>query len=142
MSPQYLSYTLVRDFVKTHPNQHFRMRYDGRSMQPSLKGGELLTLIPAGTENLSEEDIVLAQTEEGLRLYRIKLRRGSYFLLKGDAQREPVSPVELDQILGKVVEHQPYPKIRWIGDRFKMWLTAWLSTQICEFILESQSREI
>jgi SOS-response transcriptional repressor LexA len=142
MSVEHSSFTLVRDFVKTHPNQKFCMRYDGRSMKPTLREGDLLTLIPSSRENLSENDIVLAQTEEGLRIYRILLRRGDYFLLKADSQRTPAPPAELQQILGKVIQHQPYPRMRRLLDRIKLPMTGWLSTQICEFILENQSREI
>ena len=137
-----LSLKLVGDFVKTHPHRAFHMRQRGTTMQPTLAEGELLTLAPASGTPLLEGDIVLAQTEEGLGTYRILMRRGNFFLLKGDALKTPAPPAELQQILGKVVAHRAYPRRRRIWNTCKNLLTRWLSFQLCEMILESQSREI
>lgn len=137
-----LSLKLVGDFVKTHPHKTFHTRVKGTTMHPTLAEGEWLTLAPASATRLTEGDIVLAQTEEGLRIYRIIMRRGDFFLLKGDALKNPAPPVELRQILGKVVAHRPYPFARKIWNICKNVLTRWLSFQLCEMILESQSREI
>lgn len=141
MNNKLLSIALVSDFVRTHSPQPFHIRMKGNSMLPTLHDGEMLTLCSTSKSPLNEGDMVLAQTDDGLRVYRIVLRRGDFFLLKGDAMKTPAPPVEIQQILGKVVAHQPYPRMRRLWDGVKNFLTGWLSVQICEMILENQSRE-
>ncbi len=142
MTNEDLSIRLVGDFVKTQPRQNFHIRLHGNHMHPYLKEGELLTLAPALGTELQESDVVLAHTDEGLHVYRILMRRGDYFLLKGDGLKTPAPPVEIGQIVGKVIAHGDYPKLRGWWSRRKAMLTRWLSFQLCEMILENQSREI
>ncbi len=136
-----LSVQLVADFVRTHPHRKFYFRLNDSSMDPTLKHGERLTLRGEIEKDFVEGDIVLANIEGGLHVSRILMRRGDYFLLKGDAMRKPAPPVELQQILGKVVAHEPYPWRKWFWNRVKNRLVRWLSTQLCEMVLESQSHD-
>jgi signal peptidase I len=142
MLTEHFTSELIRDLGRTLPRPHFRMRLREQHMHPTLQAGELLTVVPSSSPELHEGDIVLAQMDQRLQVYRIFLRRGDFFLLKGDAMKSPVFPVELHQILGKVIAHQPYFWTRRVLDRIKNQLTRRFSIRLCEMILENQSREI
>lgn len=133
---------LLQDYVKAHPVQQFHIQMSGHRMYPTLRDGELLTLAPSSSADLKEGDIVLADMEEGLRVYRILLRRRDFFLLKGDALKTAALPVEIHQILGKVISHRPCPWIQRLWRVVKSQLIRWFSAQLCEMVLENQSREI
>ncbi|MGH9701707.1 MAG: hypothetical protein ACRD52_19910, partial [Candidatus Acidiferrales bacterium] len=48
-----------------------RFRAEGASMRPNLRGGELLTVEPAGARKVRRGMIVLAESENGLQAHRV-----------------------------------------------------------------------
>jgi signal peptidase I len=85
-----------------------RFRASGRSMHPTIADGELMTVEPMLPSDLKRGDVVLYSLERGViahRVVRIEKRNGGApcFILRGDALGSPDEPVEVDQILGKVV---------------------------------------
>lgn len=95
-----------------------RFRPSGRSMYPSIREGELITVEPVVPSDVKLGDIVLYGTERGLIAHRVvevsnraagfSLRASSsrdvlVFQLRGDASLSCDQPVVAHQILGRVV---------------------------------------
>ncbi len=83
-----------------------RFRPSGRSMYPSIREGELITVEPVVASDVTLGDIVLYGTERGLiahRVVEIALRDARVFCLRGDASLSCDEPVAAHQILGRVV---------------------------------------
>ena len=86
---------------------HFRA--SGRSMYPSIREGELITVGPVEASDVKLGDIVLYRSERGLiahRVVEIASRDARVFRLRGDASLSDDQPVAAHQILGRVVEVQ------------------------------------
>lgn len=83
-----------------------RIRVTGRSMAPLLKGGEVLTIEPAGASTLRLGDIVLFR-REGPVIHRLVRREGPpgarVLFFKGDATSVIDGPVQPGDVLGRVV---------------------------------------
>ncbi len=83
---------------------HFRP--SGRSMYPSIREGELITVEPVQASDVKPADIVLYRSQRGLiahRVIEIASRDASVFRLRGDASLSCDEPVAAEQILGRVV---------------------------------------
>ncbi len=87
-----------------------RFRPSGRSMYPSIREGELITVEPVRASDVKLADIVLYRSERGLIAHRVVNNRTQssvlsphHFLLRGDASLSCDQPVEAHQILGRVV---------------------------------------
>ena len=103
-----------------------RFRPSGRSMYPSIREGELITVEPVQASDVKLADIVLYRSERGLIAHRVvqmscpqaepsavgaagfSLRASSsrdsrVFRLQGDASLSCDQPVAAEQILGRVV---------------------------------------
>ena len=100
-----------------------RFRPSGRSMYPSIREGELITVEPVQASDVKIADIVLYRSGRGLIAHRVievscpqaepsavgaagfSLRASSsrVFRLRGDASLSCDQPVEAEQILGRVV---------------------------------------
>ena len=103
-----------------------RFRPSGRSMYPSIREGELVTVEPVVASDVTLGDIVLYHSQRGLIAHRViqvnrsqaqlnayraagfSLRASSSqdaraFRLRGDASLSCDQPVEADQILGRVI---------------------------------------
>ncbi len=103
-----------------------RFRPSGRSMYPSIREGELITVEPVVASDVTLGDIVLYRSERGLIAHRViqvsrpqsepsayraagfSLRASSGegtlgFLSQGDASLSSDEPVEAHQILGRVI---------------------------------------
>lgn len=107
--------TLRKDFMDLfeeiiNTGSGLRIRVTGRSMQPFLKGGEMLTIQPASSALLKRGDLILYRNRQGEpMLHRIiKIRKSQdrtiIFHTKGDALRALDEPVEQSAVLGKVSE--------------------------------------
>ncbi len=87
-----------------------RFRPSGRSMYPSIREGELITVEPVRASDVKIADIVLFRSERGLIAHRVVDNRTQssvlsphHFLLRGDASLSCDQPVAAQQILGRVV---------------------------------------
>ncbi len=87
-----------------------RFRPSGRSMYPSIREGELITVEPVKASDVKLADIVLYRSERGLIAHRVVNNRTQssvlsphHFLLRGDASLSCDQPVEAHRILGRVV---------------------------------------
>ncbi len=83
-----------------------RFRPSGRSMYPSIREGEVITVEPVQASDVKIADIVLYRSERGLiahRVIEISLRDSRVFGLRGDASLSCDEPVTAQQILGRVV---------------------------------------
>jgi signal peptidase I len=77
-------------------------------MHPTIRHGDVITVEPVAPSRLKKGDIVLYRLHTGFiahRIVTIKERDGFglTFLLRGDASTTCDTPVEPEQILGKVV---------------------------------------
>lgn len=85
-----------------------RMRVTGRSMNPFLRGGEILTIRKVPCNSLKKGDLIFFRSSEGCPVvHRIVWRAphdslGITFRTKGDALVIPDEPVGDKEILGKV----------------------------------------
>ncbi len=83
-----------------------RFRPSGRSMYPSIREGELITVEPVRASDVKLADIVLYRSETGPiahRVVEIASRDTLIFRLRGDASLSCDEPVEAHRILGRVV---------------------------------------
>jgi len=83
-----------------------RFRPSGRSMYPSIREGEVITVEPVRASDVKSADIVLYRSERGLiahRVVEIASRDSRVFRVQGDASLSCDQPVEAEQILGRVV---------------------------------------
>lgn len=86
-----------------------RFRANGRSMHPTIKEGEAITIKPVASSDVKRGDIVLYRHHTGVIAHRViaieetKPDDSLVFVLRGDASGTCDKPVGSEQILGKVV---------------------------------------
>src|SRR5258708_3550457 len=80
-----------------------RLRVGGRSMLPSMHPGDVLNVRPKSRESIVLGDIILYCRGERLITHRVTGRRGSAFIVKGDARAHHDAPVPALNVLGRVV---------------------------------------
>ena len=85
-----------------------RFHAKGQSMQPTIRDGEVLTVVPIAPSEVQRRDIILYRAVNGLiahRVVNITKRQGHAvaFTLRGDALGTCGAPVQAEQLLGKVV---------------------------------------
>ena len=82
-----------------------RFRAPGASMHPTIRDGEVVTVVPVPTREIKSGDVLLYQTERGLTAHRV-IRRlpGSKtaFRVRGDAPGSEEERVAANRVLGKV----------------------------------------
>jgi signal peptidase I len=87
--------------------QGIRFRAPGRSMHPTIKEGEIITVQPVPPSAVKIGDIILYRFKGGVIAHRVvRIERGdagSRFILRGDASGICDEPVEPTQVLGKVL---------------------------------------
>jgi hypothetical protein len=81
-----------------------QLRVRGRSMWPTLRPGDQVTVEPATADDLRPGDWVLLQRHEGLFLHRLLgfTKRGA-LLTKGDGHRAPDAPWPPQALRGRAV---------------------------------------
>jgi len=72
-------------------------------MWPALKKGDLVLIKGVDKEELRVEDIVVYQNFRGFTIHRIVKMNEDTLVTKGDANNAQDSPVEYDQLVGRVV---------------------------------------
>ncbi len=87
-----------------------RFRPSGRSMYPSIREGELITVEPVQPSDVKLGDIVLYRSQRGLVAHRVvgssptqSSVLSPHYFLRGDASLSCDKPIEVQQILGRVV---------------------------------------
>src|SRR5437867_13119903 len=97
---------------------YIRFRAIGASMQPTIEDGELITVAPVGPGTVKRGDILLYQNERGVVAHRVvgrvketvPLLEGDcpldHYLLRGDASVSCDAPVQLEQVIGRLVAVQ------------------------------------
>ena len=87
-------------------------------MQPTIEDGELITVAPVAPESVKRGDILLYRSEQGVHAHRVVGRvKGTvpllegdcpldHYLLRGDASVSCDAPVQLEQVIGRVVAVQ------------------------------------
>ena len=106
LSPHHLFVDVSMDLL--HRGQSIRFRAPGRSMYPTIKEEETITVQPMAPSAIKMGDIILYRLEGIVIAHRVvRIERGedgdSRFILRGDASSDPDEPVEPAQVLGKVV---------------------------------------
>ncbi len=85
-----------------------RFRAPGRSMYPTIRDGEAITVAPVAAESVRRGDIILYRTERSVIAHRVaRIERdgadGLRFTLRGDTCGGRDAPVAAGQVLGRVV---------------------------------------
>jgi len=95
-----------------------RFRATGRSMQPTILEGEAITVEPVAPAAITRGDILLYRWERGVIAHRvIRIERTndgtvtqpsvlspqSSFILRGDASASSDTPIQAEQVIGKVI---------------------------------------
>ncbi len=96
------------DLLKS--GQSVRFQAPGRSMTPTIRENETITIDPVSASTVRKGDIVLYSNKTGViahRVVRIQKKDASLqphsFILRGDASITDDKPVAPGQVLGKVV---------------------------------------
>lgn len=118
-SPRNLFLKLVGELLSV--GNRVRFRANGKSMHPTIKDGEMVTVEPVEPSDVRQGDIILYRNHQSLVAHRVvaiagargkgsalcpppsAFRPHSLFFLRGDALPSYDNPVETSQILGKVV---------------------------------------
>ena len=106
LSPWHLFTDVSTELLRS--GQSIRFRAPGRSMYPTIKENETITVQPVAPSGIKTEDIILYRLDEVVIAHRVvRIERGEHggsrFILRGDASGVPDEPVEPAQVLGKVV---------------------------------------
>ena len=106
LSPQHLFTDVSTELLRS--GQSIRFRAPGRSMYPTIREGETITVQPVAPAAVKIGDIILYHFQRGVvahRVVSIEKKRGDalLFILHADTSGAPDEPVEPSQILGKVV---------------------------------------
>ena len=85
-----------------------RFRAPGRSMYPTIRENEAITVEPVAPQDVKVGDIILYRSGESVVAHRVmRIERGKgdsqSFILREDTWGTLDEPVEAEQILGKVV---------------------------------------
>lgn len=59
------------------------------------------------TESVSENDIIVYESEDGIITHRLISIDGENFIAKGDANNQEDDPIKKEQIIGKVIKIMP-----------------------------------
>ena len=81
-----------------------RFRVEGDSMHPVIRSGEYVKVLPCSSSKLRRGDVILAATGRGLTAHRIVRISGQRIITRGDNSLRVDPPVDVDDVLGKVVE--------------------------------------
>ena len=122
-----------------------RFRPSGRSMYPSIREGELVTVEPVVASDVTLGDIVLYRSEKGVIAHRVigtspaqSSVLSPHYFLRGDASLSCDEAVGAEQILGRVVGVQRNGRGIALASRLaKLWhkarcLASGLKGWICE----------
>lgn len=87
------------------------------SMWPTLKEGDLVLIKGVNQkEEIKEGDIVVYQNPKGFTIHRVVKLNENTLITKGDANNVNDSPVEYNQIIGKIVNFRNKPlRIPFLG---------------------------
>ncbi len=88
-----------------------RFRATGRSMQPTILEGEVITVEPVAPAAVTRGDILLYRWKRGVIAHRVigieRTQRGavpqSSLILRGDASASSDTPIQPEQVIGKVI---------------------------------------
>jgi hypothetical protein len=104
-----------------------RFRPGGRSMQPTIRDGEAITVAPVRAAEVRRGDILLYGTQKGLIAHRVLGITGDCeadrrFILRGDCSSTADEPVRAEQVLGRVVavEREGRGSLRLCGRRARI----------------------
>ena len=114
---------LVADLLRS--GVPVRFRAEGRSMSPSLQGGEFVTVEPVGEDSLSAGNIVLTDKSERLQAHRIVAlpSGGPTLVTRGDAGWHPET-IPLANVLGRVTQSERDGQIMNHHTRVACWRAA------------------
>jgi len=80
------------------------------SMWPTLKEGDLVLIKGVDSkEEIKEGDIVVYQNPKGFTIHRVVKLNENTLITKGDANNVNDSPVEYNQVIGKIVNFGKKP---------------------------------
>lgn len=104
--PQQLFIELSTELLRK--GQSVRFKAPGRSMNPTIKEGETITIQPVAASTVGKGDIILYSFKKGFIAHRVVriLRKKSdapSFIMRGDASGASDCPVSAQQVLGKVI---------------------------------------
>ncbi len=125
-----------------------RFRPSGRSMYPSIREGELITVEPVDPNDVKRGDIILYRSERGVIAHRVVVGTDQpssptqssvlspHYFLRGDASLCCDQPVAAHQILGRVIRVERdgrsvalasrgakmWHKVRRLGSQLKGWI--------------------
>lgn len=96
--------SLCADLLQS--GQPVSFRASGSSMVPTLRAGDLVTVVPVGVADIRPGDVLLYATARGLTAHRVlrTLPGDSHrtFRTRGDAPGSTEEQVEASQVLGRV----------------------------------------
>lgn len=81
-----------------------RFRAEGDSMQPVIRNGDYVRVVPCAPSELRRGDVILAATARGLTAHRIVRISERGIITRGDHSLRVDPPVEPASVLGRVAE--------------------------------------
>ena len=108
-----------------------RFRAEGDSMYPTIRKGEAIVVEPVPAAGLRKGDVALYRTERGITAHRVVASGKTRFKMRGDAMASPNEPVDIQQILGRVVAVEREGRsidLTSSGARIRHRIRAWTSS--------------
>ena len=85
------------------------VRFGGASMQPTIAAGDTLTL--HCTDDVAQGDVIVYVFLDQIIAHRLLIRRGDWFLTRGDAHTVPDPPQrDASAIVGKLIDVPSPPR--------------------------------
>ena len=100
-----------------------RYRAEGWSMYPTLRDGDILTIVPTNAEEAQVGDIVLCQAA-GPRpmVHRLVRKAGGQVITRGDRLPHDDAPVAAADLLGRVIQAERGDKVIHLTHRRAIWM--------------------
>jgi len=102
--------TLFPETIAELLSRGYRVRFkaEGKSMQPTIRDGESITVQPMEPSDVKRGDIILYRSGGAVIAHRVEEiawngSRIAFFILRGDASSSPDQPVRPERVLGRVV---------------------------------------
>jgi signal peptidase I len=96
---------------------YLRLRVTGASMLPKIRPGCYVLIRRASAAELSPGDVILARTEDGVRLHRLVEIRGTgadaVWITRGDNHTHCDPPLASGQIVGVLSQVEEPPRVSW-----------------------------
>ncbi len=110
--------------------QRVRFRATGLSMDPTIRDGDVLTVVPVDLGEVRPGEVLLYRTERGVVAHRLMrcetVEAERLYILRGDASGTCDPPVGIGKVLGRVIASRRGRRSRSLTNPWtRQWQVTW-----------------